>query len=64
MAGHTWVQDDDWHMYGKITDNDLINTNGIKIYPTDAVCIAYYNANGYLTRPYIECYADRFEIYE
>ena len=63
MAGHTWVKHGYWHTYGKIKDNNLRNTKGIKIY-SGLVYIGHFDASGNETYPYIYCAADEFVIYD
>ena len=38
MTDHTWRTDyDGYYLYGKVTNNDLINTNGVRIYSDGVV---------------------------
>ena len=64
LTDQKWAKDR-WgcHVYGKITDSNLRNTNGVAIYP-GGVLIAYFNEDGVWTKPYIYCYEGELEIKE
>jgi hypothetical protein len=65
MNCHQWVQDGIFHYYGKMEDNKLKNTKGIRIIPMlGVVNITHFNQNGLETMPMIKCAADEFTIYE
>ena len=64
MTGYEWITTEQGSaMYGKMTDNEIINTNGIEII-NHGVYIAHIDANGDWTTPYLMCSADEFIIYE
>ena len=57
MTTHKCFKDNKGYTcYGKQTDNRLINTNGVKIYP--------YDGDVDVTKPRIFCNEDDFDIYE
>ena len=65
MSGHHWSTEyrNVYHVYGKITDNRLRNTNGTTISPSySGVRIGHFNQDGYSSRPCIECTKDKFVI--
>jgi hypothetical protein len=54
-----------YDVIGKMTtDDDLINTNGIRIYDDSSVYIGYWNADGNPTKPFIEWDEDDFDVHE
>ena len=65
MTGYQWGTNQFGnHIFGKITDNELINCNGVKIIDDDRVYIAYFDHRGWETTPYLYCSARMFKIYE
>ena len=63
MTGPKWVQDGQLHMFGKIAYNSLRETKGVCITPT-GVWIGHWDQYSGLTKPYILCTANEFEMYE
>ena len=64
MNTHKWKNDIiGYTVYGKITGKELINTNGVKIYPNGSVFISHFDQDGIRTRPMIYCTADKFTIF-
>ena len=65
MAAHQWNTDKyGYIVYGKMTDNRLRNTNGVKIYPNYGVHICHFDYTGNGTDPRIYCDEDEFKIHE
>jgi hypothetical protein len=64
MSSHQWVKNEfNDFCYGKLTGNKFIKTNGVKIYPkTREVTIDFWDQNGGMTYPYMNCDVNRFEI--
>ena len=72
LIKHNWTRSDmghEWgidkygdHVLGKIINNNLINTNAVKIYPDGLVYIAHLNHIGVWTKPYVRSNKDHFEI--
>ena len=63
LTDQKWKKDRlSYHVYGKLTDNNLKNTNGIKIGYGFGVVISYFDADGMSTTPRIYCNADGFDI--
>jgi hypothetical protein len=51
--------------YGKMTDNMLSSTKGVRIYPIlGGMYICHFDQDGVVTDPYIYCSADEFDIIE
>ena len=64
MNGHKWGKDKfENNVYGKITDNFLRKTNGIKI-TKHGMHICHFGQDGGQTKPYIYCGEYGFEIRE
>ena len=66
MADRPWVRSQfNGICFGKMrNDNSRLNdTNGVRIW-LDDVSISYFNHNGGVTKPWIYCQADRFEVKE
>ena len=51
ISGHEWVRHSNYHMYGRITNDDLRNTNGVYINKFGKVHICYHNQDGDPTTP-------------
>ena len=51
-------------IYGKINNNYLINSKGIKITTSGYLCIAYFNEKSIRVKPYIRCTEKGFVIVE
>ena len=65
MNDYEWETDEDGdHVHGKMTDNYLISTNGIRISTWPSVIISFFDQDGGLTTPYIGLRADGFTVYE
>ena len=61
MACHKW-DTGKWneHIYGKKKGDDLVKIKGVKIIPNIGVYIAYFDQDGWFTRPRIYCSAGEF----
>jgi hypothetical protein len=63
MTGHWQTDQDKNHVFGKITNGLLRNTKGVMI-DSIGVDIAQFDQDGHVTRPCIDCSADKFRIKE
>ena len=65
MTDSEWNTDKNGHIvFGKMTNNMLINTNGVRINPYGDVLIAHFDQDGLPTTPYIICTEYGFDIIE